>query len=56
LAADTYWEKGVQDDVSEVDIEVCYYPGLRYLCIQGHPEYGDKMFADYCHNLMQQRI
>ena len=54
------WNAGVQpnkDDINDgVDIEVCYYAESRALCIQGHPEYGDESFADYCFNLMLERI
>lgn len=47
------WEakSGVPDD----DVEVCYFPKSRSLCIQGHPEVGEQEFTDWCFELMEQR-
>lgn len=37
------------------DVEVCYYPDTRALCIQGHPEYvPGSPFADYCWRLIKE--
>lgn len=37
------------------DVEICYYPDSRALCIQGHPEYvPGSPFADYCLRLMKE--
>lgn len=39
------------------DVEVCWYPGDRGLCVQGHPEYGG--YGDlkrYMFDLMYERI
>lgn len=45
------WEagKGEPDD----DVEVCWYPKTRSLCIQGHPEVGPTGFTDYCFELFE---
>lgn len=37
------------------DVEVCYYPDTRALCIQGHPEYvPGSTFSDYCWGLIKE--
>lgn len=45
------WEakSGTKDD----DVEVCWYPKTRSLCIQGHPEVGPDQFTDYCFELFE---
>lgn len=40
-------------DRLDVDVEVCWYPKTRSLCIQGHPEVGPTGFTDYCFGLMK---
>lgn len=40
----------------EEDLEICFYPASRSLCIQGHPEYVPKSdFANYCVNLIREK-
>jgi gamma-glutamyl-gamma-aminobutyrate hydrolase PuuD len=43
------WQAG---DTPDADVEVCYYPKSRSLCIQGHPEVGPDSFTDYCFDLL----
>jgi carbamoylphosphate synthase small subunit len=45
------WKAG---DCENEDVEVCWYPKTRSLCIQGHPEVGPDQFTDYCFNLMKE--
>lgn len=40
-------------DGSNDDVEVCWYPKTRSLCIQGHPEVGPDAFTDYSFELME---
>lgn len=40
-------------DSVDDDVEVCWYPKTRSLCIQGHPEVGPTGFTDYCFDLMK---
>lgn len=53
VAEHKIWEakNGLPDD----DVEVCYFPATKSLCIQGHPEVGDQEFKDWCFELMEQR-
>jgi GMP synthase-like glutamine amidotransferase len=48
------WHAG--QDAPEDEVEVCYFPKSRALCIQGHPEVADKEFVDWCFELMENRI
>jgi gamma-glutamyl-gamma-aminobutyrate hydrolase PuuD len=48
IAANSTWHWDGHTDDRE-DVEVCWYPKDRALCIQGHPEYGGyDEFTDYC--------
>lgn len=54
IAQGEIWE-GVQiNDLNEgEDIEILWYPETRSLCIQGHPEYHDMQFRQYCFELLE---
>ena len=43
-----------EDEHPDDDVEVCYYPKTRSLCIQGHPEVGPRDFTEYCFDLLKE--
>lgn len=47
------WKRYISNDEHSNDPEIVWYPGVRALCVQGHPEYATKSeFADYCTTLI----
>jgi len=46
------------DFIPEREPEIVWYPKIKSLCIQGHPEYGpqDGVFQEYCRSLVKEYI
>lgn len=50
---------GIKKDVSDVGIEVVWYPNHQSLCFQPHPEFTEKKYegmTDYFHQLLKEYI
>ena len=50
--------QNVTDFVPDLEPEVIWYPKIKSLCIQGHPEYGSPNgeFQNYCRSLVSEYI
>lgn len=48
------WQAGVNNP--DPDVEVCYYPKTRSICVQGHPEFGPQEFTHYCDRLVERYV